>query len=587
MAGQTTYEVYIQQGSRWEIHSRHNAVQKDAAIQEAKALEATHNIDATKVVKEVYHAKDGRTEEFTIYKSESLKKKSPSAREVFAAAPSAAVRSVQMATTASESKRSAKRNPPATRKPVARKRRPQKRSSLINVIVKVLLVMLFSIAISAVFTAMGAMNLPYTEIFGVSLAGNSRTNVLFIVFVVSFMLSALLTAKSILKKSDFERSGPSVRAAASPVARVAAVAPLPVIDEQAAPLPVEEAPAEKSEPEKEPEKEKEKEKEKEEAENTRALPPEAEQQKRYMMTFLGESLGNVSGGAQKMDNFHKFGVNLYLAGAVEVLAKQKGLDDDSEARILAEGVQVMGFNRQAAESFSAKKEEYLLADSRYMQMYQAGRNALSSSLEGDTQAPKQLDRALIEWSKPKTKQASGGPITVMFTDMVGSTALTQSKGDAVAQEVVRAHNRIVRDALAQFAGREIKHTGDGIMASFDTTSHGVEAAIQIQRGAAAHTRANPNLPLLLKIGINAGEPIREDDDLFGSTVQLSARITDKASAQQIFVSEIVRGICAGKDLTFSNAGNFDMKGFAEPITLYEAVWRGSAADAEASSLAAQ
>jgi adenylate cyclase len=223
-----------------------------------------------------------------------------------------------------------------------------------------------------------------------------------------------------------------------------------------------------------------------------------------------------------------------------------------------------------------------------MQMYQSGRNALNSLLEGDAEAASLLDRALSEWNKPKVKEASGGPITVMFTDMVGSTALTQSKGDAVAQEVVRAHNRIVRAALSQFSGREIKHTGDGIMASFDTTSHGVEAAIFIQQGAQAHTRANPDLPLRLKIGINAGEPIREDDDLFGSTVQLSARITDKAVAGQVLVSEIVRGICAGKDFAFRNAGGFSMKGFSEPITLYELAWnRAAANDAATHAIAAQ
>jgi adenylate cyclase len=70
----------------------------------------------------------------------------------------------------------------------------------------------------------------------------------------------------------------------------------------------------------------------------------------------------------------------------------------------------------------------------------------------------------------------------MFTDMVGSTALTQSKGDAVAQQVVRAHNRITRDALTDCAGKEIKHTGDGIMASFSSTSSGVEAAIKFNAG---------------------------------------------------------------------------------------------------------
>ena len=142
----------------------------------------------------------------------------------------------------------------------------------------------------------------------------------------------------------------------------------------------------------------------------------------------------------------------------------------------------------------------------------------------------------------------------------------------MAQKVVRAHNVIVRDALTEFTGKEIKHTGDGIMASFSSTSNGVEAAIFIQRKAAAHNKADPDLPLHLKIGINAGEPIAEDDDLFGTTVQLSARIVDKAQSEQIFVSEIVRGICAGGKINFTNRGPYAMKGFADPIILYEVVW---------------
>ena len=584
MAGQTTYEVYVLQGTRWEIHSRYNAQQKDAAIQEAKTLEATPGIDSTKVVKEVYDPKEGLAEEFTVYKSESLKKKAPSVREVFAGASPTAARAVRQDD--SSPKRSAKGGAKGRRPPPRTKgRRSGRKSSMVGVVVKVLLIMLFSIAIAALFTGIGAMNLPYRDAFGISLSGNSRTNVLFIIFLVSFILSALLTAKSFLRKSDFESSGRSAPPAPQP-ARRPHVATLPrnldiprsSFDE----LPLPERSSERQEEQKQ--------QTKEEANGAKPsdLPPEVEQQKRYMMKFLGESLGNVKAGAQKMDNFNKFGVNLYLAGASEALAQRKGLDDSAEARILAEGVQVMGFNRQAADSFAQKKEEYLLADSRYMQMYQAGRNALNSSLEGDTEAAKLLNKALGEWNKPKTKQASGGPITVMFTDMVGSTAMTQSKGDAAAQEVVRAHNRIVRAALSQFAGREIKHTGDGIMASFDTTSHGVEAAIFIQQGAQAHTRSNPDLPLRLKIGINAGEPIREDDDLFGSTVQLSARITDKANAGQVLVSEIVRGICVGKDLAFRNAGGFSMKGFAEPITLYEVIWNKAAAnDAAAEAVAAQ
>ena len=150
--------------------------------------------------------------------------------------------------------------------------------------------------------------------------------------------------------------------------------------------------------------------------------------------------------------------------------------------------------------------------------------------------------------------------------------MTQALGDAGAQKVVRAHNRVVREALSAFAGREVKHTGDGIMASFAKTSDSVDAAIQMQRETMKHNLAEPDLPMHLKIGMNAGEPIAEDNDLFGTVVQLSARIVDKASADQIFVSEIVRGICAGKSFNFKNLGGFPMKGFGDDITLFEVIW---------------
>ena len=169
---------------------------------------------------------------------------------------------------------------------------------------------------------------------------------------------------------------------------------------------------------------------------------------------------------------------------------------------------------------------------------------------------------------------------MLFTDIAGSTAMTQALGDEGAQQVVRVHNRIVREALSNNAGKEVKHTGDGIMASFAKTSDGVDASIEMQRETALHNQHNPELPLHLKIGLNAGEPIAEDNDLFGTTVQLSARIVDKASADQIFVSQIVRGICSGKDFTFTSQGGFEMKGFDEEITLYEVIWDASAEEPE-------
>jgi len=110
--------------------------------------------------------------------------------------------------------------------------------------------------------------------------------------------------------------------------------------------------------------------------------------------------------------------------------------------------------------------------------------------------------------------------TILFTDLTSSTALTQRLGDAKAQELVRAHNSIVREALAAQGGTEIKHTGDGIMASFPTASGALECAVAIQRGVALHGESD----LAVHIGLNAGEPVAEERDLFGTSVQLARRI---------------------------------------------------------------
>ena len=138
---------------------------------------------------------------------------------------------------------------------------------------------------------------------------------------------------------------------------------------------------------------------------------------------------------------------------------------------------------------------------------------------------------------------------------------------------MRRHNNIVRTALLEFAGKEIKHTGDGIMASFASASNGVEAAIVIQRACNAHNKGRPDLELHLRIGLNAGEPIEEEDDLFGSTVQLSARVCAEAETDEILCTNVVRELSSGKDLTFAAKGATDLKGFKDPIALYKVLWR--------------
>ncbi|MBL4615649.1 MAG: hypothetical protein JKY27_12350, partial [Magnetovibrio sp.] len=98
------------------------------------------------------------------------------------------------------------------------------------------------------------------------------------------------------------------------------------------------------------------------------------------------------------------------------------------------------------------------------------------------------------------------------------------------------------------------------------------AAMEMQKRTKSHNASQPNHPLGLKIGLNAGEPISEDDDLFGSTVQLAARIVDKAAEGQVLVSSSVHGLSQGKKLKFERYADLDMKGFDEPVTVYLALW---------------
>ncbi|MCH7837000.1 MAG: adenylate/guanylate cyclase domain-containing protein [Chloroflexi bacterium] len=184
-----------------------------------------------------------------------------------------------------------------------------------------------------------------------------------------------------------------------------------------------------------------------------------------------------------------------------------------------------------------------------------------------------------EASAEAAPPAAGDVHTILFTDMEGSTALAQRLGDARAQDVRRAHNTIVRDALRAEGGSEIKHTGDGIMASFPSASHALACAVAIQRAVAALRQAQGDqveARLSVRIGLNAGEPVVEEDDLFGTSVDLAKRICDHAEPGEILVSDVVRQLAAGKDFLFSDRGEVVPKGFDEAVRLYTVRWEGQA-----------
>jgi class 3 adenylate cyclase len=186
---------------------------------------------------------------------------------------------------------------------------------------------------------------------------------------------------------------------------------------------------------------------------------------------------------------------------------------------------------------------------------------------------KAVEEFLGEGEESAAGAAPSGLVTILFTDMEGSTTLTQRLGDAKAQEVLRTHNTIVRDALKAHSGSQIKHTGDGIMALFTSARRALECAIAIQRALAQHNGENPETPIRVRIGLNAGEPVAEEEDLFGTAVQLAARICAQAQPGEILVPIVVRELAAGKGFLFADLGDVALRGFEDPVRLYEVRWR--------------
>ena len=121
-------------------------------------------------------------------------------------------------------------------------------------------------------------------------------------------------------------------------------------------------------------------------------------------------------------------------------------------------------------------------------------------------------------------------------------------------------------AVGANGGREVKHTGDGIMAAFNSAACAVRSACQIVGGWATTMQTAPDFPVMVRIGISAGEPVEQHDDLFGSTVQLAARLCAQAEPGQILVSNVVADLCIGKNLKFLRCiGECELKGFDGPI----------------------
>ena len=162
--------------------------------------------------------------------------------------------------------------------------------------------------------------------------------------------------------------------------------------------------------------------------------------------------------------------------------------------------------------------------------------------------------------------------TVLFTDLVGHTEMMRRLGDERGRDVLREHERMTRELLKRHGGSEIKTDGDSFMVSFDSVTAAMDCAIALQCAFAARNQDGGE-PLEVRVGLNAGEPIEEDGDLFGSTVIMASRVAAKAGAGEILIPEPLRHLLTGKSYVYADRGETMLKGFEDAVRLYEVRWR--------------
>ena len=157
-----------------------------------------------------------------------------------------------------------------------------------------------------------------------------------------------------------------------------------------------------------------------------------------------------------------------------------------------------------------------------------------------------------------------GTVTIMFTDMEGSTNLLSTRGFTESHEIMKAYESIIDEKVAEHAGRRIKGLGDGLMVSFGSSRHGVECALEIQKAIGEYSKQNPERKIRIRIGLNTGEVVEEAGDIFGAAVNVAARVAGKAKGGEILVSDVVRALVGPvAEIKFDYKGAYKLKGFPD------------------------
>ncbi|HEV8625961.1 MAG TPA: protein kinase [Acidimicrobiia bacterium] len=169
-----------------------------------------------------------------------------------------------------------------------------------------------------------------------------------------------------------------------------------------------------------------------------------------------------------------------------------------------------------------------------------------------------------------------GTVTLLFSDIEGSTAANERLGDQRWLEILHLHNRIVRDQVAAHGGFEVKAQGDGFMIAFSSARRAIRCAIGIQRNLATYADKHPDEPIAVRIGLHTGEVMKEAEDFFGANVALAARVAGAAEGGQILVSALLKELVESSgEFGFGPPWEAELKGISGTRRLHAVLWQGS------------
>ncbi len=305
----------------------------------------------------------------------------------------------------------------------------------------------------------------------------------------------------------------------------------------------------------------------------------------YLLTFLRDSLVHPAMQpftGNGLDGRNRFACHLFMLGAAEaILAKTKAGPAELPL-VIGRALEVLGTTADRAGTFLSRAADYH-RDEKFRAAIDAGRAAMGTRLQKGGGEVEKLGKALEDWNGVSEAAQKTLDIAILFTDLVASVATTQRIGEEQAMRLVQNHNQIVAVALKRNRGHQVKHTGDGIMAVFPRVADGLGAAVDIQRQCLEHNQVTPGEQIMLRIGLSAGQPVQENNDYFGTIVQLSARLSSLGEPGDIhcdaLFAEYVKG---GGAAPLSAPFDVPLKGFAQQQTVYRVEWQSDAPIAEAS-----